>query len=158
MIVAELYQRIVPREFHIKSSWLKKVLRAIEKRLKLRGTHTLSIAFVDHATMRRLNRTYRNKDKVTDILSFITAPPLRERGGRGELRRNSCDLGELILAWPYVKNQAHDLGKSLNEEIAFLLVHGVLHLRGYDHEKKSDAARMFPLQEKIYADFLAVNH
>lgn len=143
MIKVEVNQTLLPRQAQVLHVWLARLLRMIAAALRLRGTHTLSVAFVNHRTMQRLNRTYRNKDRVTDILSFAEV---------GE--RNS--LGELILAWPYVRDQAKKNKKSLTEELALLLIHGVLHLRGYDHETKKDAAKMEPLQNRILKDFLKI--
>ncbi|MBI4133399.1 rRNA maturation RNase YbeY [Candidatus Uhrbacteria bacterium] len=141
MIRPQINQALVPAPSRIALPWLKRLLRAIEKRLRLRGIWTLSIAFVDHRTMRRLNLTYRDRGRVTDILSFAGV-------GDGQ------SLGELVLAWPYVRDEAKRNKKSLKEELALLLIHGVLHLVGYDHETARDASKMLPLQEKILQDFL----
>lgn len=143
MIRYEINHGPVPQALRLEDGWIRRLLRVIERHLRLRGTHTLSIAFLDHPTMRRLNRTYRNKDRVTDILSFA---------GVGE----PTSLGELILAWPYVRRQAKKNKKLLTEELALLLIHGVLHLRGYDHETRPDAAKMEPLQDRILKNFLKI--
>lgn len=139
MIEYEINQELVPARLRVKEVWLKRLLRAIERHLRLRGIHTLSIAFVDAKTIRRLNRTYRGEDKTTDILSFP------EVGG-------DRALGELLLAWPYVKKQAKKQGKVLKEELALLFIHGVLHLYGHAHKTKKDAKKMFDLQDKILKD------
>lgn len=140
MIIPELNQTIVPPSARIKMPWLEPLLRLIAKELQIKGKRTLSIAFINHRTMQRLNHDYRGKNKVTDILSFaeVGAPD---------------SLGELLLAWPYVKNQAKEEGKTLKEEYALLITHGILHLLGHDHEIKKDAKKMFFLQEKILRKF-----
>lgn len=103
----------------------------------------VSVAFVSDAVMRRLNRTYRRRDAVTDVLSF------------GALRLPSEDFlelaptGELIIAPREAARRAKKQNISLKEEVTLLLVHGSLHLAGYDHERPEDAAVMFPLQKKI---------
>lgn len=152
MIRYEINQERVPKVLRLEDIWLRRLLRTIERHLRLRGTHMLSVAFVDHATMRRLNRTYRNKNRVTDILSFQLPRSLH---GRGQ-REGDKSLGELILAWPFVRDQAKKNKKTLQEELALLLIHGVLHLRGYDHETKKDAAKMLPFQDRILRNFLKV--
>lgn len=86
--------------------------------------------------MRTLNRIYRNKDRATDILSFA------EIGG-------PKSMGELIMAWPYVQKQAKQKKVTLMQEVALLVVHGALHLKGFDHETKADAKKMFLLQDQI---------
>ncbi len=79
--------------------------------------------------MRRLNKQWRGNDRVTDVLSF--------------------ESGEILINYDQAKRQAIELKHSTRDEVIFLLVHGVLHVYGYDHEKPSDAKKMFPLQTKI---------
>lgn len=141
MINYEINQEKLPDSARLAHAWLRCLLRTIERHLRLPGTHTFSIAFVDNATMRRLNCTYRDKDRVTDILSFARV------GEPGS-------LGELILAWPFVRAQAKKQGKTLEQELALLLIHGVLHLCGHDHETKKEAAKMLSLQGIILRQFL----
>jgi len=84
--------------------------------------------------MRTLNRRYRKKDRTTDVLAFA----MREAA-------NPCPtlLGDVVISIPTAVKQAKAAGRSLDEELAVLLVHGVLHLCGYDHERgKREALRM----------------
>lgn len=104
-----------------------------------RRGYPLSIAFVSDREMRRLNKQWRGKDAVTDVLSF-------ELEGQG-LR--SKKQGEILLSYTQAKRQAAERGHSTRDEVVFLLVHGILHVFGYDHERPTDAKRMFPLQTKI---------
>ena len=85
--------------------------------------------------MRQLNHAWRGKDRVTDVLSFGL-----EQGGL---------KGELILSYEQAKKQASEMKHPVADEVGFLLVHGILHLWGYDHENSQDATRMFTLQKKI---------
>jgi probable rRNA maturation factor len=71
---------------------------------------------------RSLNRTFRNRDRATNVLTFAT--------------------GDIVLCHPVIRREARAQGKSVAAHYAHLVVHGCLHLRGYDHEKKRDAARM----------------
>ncbi len=148
MINYEINQKIVPLRFQVKDVWVRRLMKAIEKSLCLRKKYVVSIAFVDVRTMRRLNRNYRGKDKVTDVLSFGNNEKLNDFAMPACCGKEEY-LGELILAWPYVRNQAKDEGKTLEEELAFLIIHGMLHLRGYDHVAKSEARKMFKLQDHI---------
>lgn len=94
----------------------------------------LSVELVGDGRMRRLNRLYRGKDRTTDVLAFAM------REAWSPCRRL---LGDVVISVPTAMRQAKEAGRSLNEEIAALLVHGVLHLCGYDHEKSErEAARM----------------
>ena len=112
-----------------------RTFRACEKVLRFKKPLTISIAFVSPSQMKKLNNTWRGKDKITDVLSF------------GNVKKG--DDGEIILSYEQAKRQAKEMGHSVQDEIVFLLVHGVLHLFGYDHMKPADAKKMFPLQTKI---------
>jgi probable rRNA maturation factor len=94
--------------------------------------------------MRTLNRTFRGVDRTTDVLSFASAPdPARPP------RRLSSDsfLGDLSISVPTARRQARQQGHSTAREVQILLVHGLLHLLGYDHER--DDGRMFRLQAHL---------
>ena len=82
----------------------------------------LTLRIVGAAEGRRLNRLYRKKDRATNVLTFAT--------------------GDIVLCHPVIRREARAQGKSLAAHYAHLVVHGCLHLRGYDHEKKRDAERM----------------
>lgn len=88
--------------------------------------------------MRALNRTWRGKDAVTDVLSFAL--------DQGPFK------GEIVLCYQQAARQAKETGHPVRDELSVLVVHGVLHLWGYDHERPADARRMFPLQEQILKD------
>jgi probable rRNA maturation factor len=103
--------------------------------LKLKGTPVVSVAFVGEREMSRLNKQYRGKDKVTDVLSFGAQKP--------------DGSGEILICYEQAKRQAKELRHTTRDEVVFLLVHGLLHLSGLDHETPADAKQMFPLQEKL---------
>jgi probable rRNA maturation factor len=114
---------------------LQKVLNACTKALGVKKETQISIGFVSKAQMRTLNKVWRKKDRVTDVLSFeLDQDPLK---------------GEIVLCYDQAVIQAREMGHSTRDELCFLIVHGVLHLWGFDHEKSTDAKKMFPLQEKI---------
>ncbi len=135
MIQAELNQQRLRGGQRLPRVVLNRVLRVVSKELGVRGSVFVSIAFVDKKTMKSLNKTYRGKDTVTDVLSFTLNSPQM--------------LGELILSYDQAKLQAGEQKHSVRDELSFLIVHGLLHLHGYDHEKPADAHLMFPLQERI---------
>lgn len=94
----------------------------------------LSLELVGDGRMRRLNQIYRGNNRTTDVLAFAM------REAPSPCRRL---LGDIVISVPTAMRQAKEAGRSLNEELASLLVHGVLHLCGYDHEKsKREALRM----------------
>ena len=101
----------------------------------------LSVELIGDRRMRRLNRVYRKKDRTTDVLAFA----MRES-------ENPCQtlLGDVVISVPTALRQAREAGRPLDEEIAALLVHGVLHLCGYDHERsEQEAARMHRRERSI---------
>lgn len=104
---------------------------------------TISIHLVGEKKIRELNKKHRKQDKVTDVLSF----PLCEIDEMGDERY--CEMGDVFLCVSRIKKQAREYGVCLEEEFCRILTHGVLHLLGFDHQKKKEANKMFKLQEKI---------
>jgi probable rRNA maturation factor len=82
----------------------------------------LTLRVVGESEGRALNKTFRGKDRATNVLTF--------------------DTGDIVLCHPVIRREARAQGKTVAAHYAHLVVHGCLHLRGYDHEKKRDAARM----------------
>lgn len=99
----------------------------------------LSLLLVGDSRMRRLNRRYRGRDATTDVLAFS----LQESGGPA-----SSLLGDVVISLPQAARQAKAGGRSLDEELAALLIHGVLHLVGYDHERGEREARRMHRKER----------
>lgn len=114
------------------------------------GPGEITVRFVDEEEGQALNKTWRGKDYATNVLSFPyeTEPVL---------------LGDLVLCWPVVVREADEQGKSLEAHCAHLIVHGVLHLCGHDHEDDVEAQEMEQLEVCIlghlgYADPYAGEH
>lgn len=103
----------------------------------------LSILFLGDRAMRVLNRDFRGKDKPTDVLSFSQL--------EGENGIPSPTLGDLVISVDTTKRQAKEYGVTYERELLRLMVHGILHLHGYDHEgvSKAEAQRMRRREEKI---------
>jgi probable rRNA maturation factor len=98
----------------------------------------LVVVFLDTADARKLNRQFRQRNYATDVLSF--APT------------DGTQLGELVICPQVVRRQALEHGWSFQIELSYMVLHGVLHLLGYDHEGSArQARRMFALQDKIFA-------
>lgn len=118
-------------------------------RLDLQDTASeLSLVFTDDAEIRRLNAQWRNRDKATNVLSF-PAFPVRAGEKPGPM------LGDIILARETIEQEADRQGKPLAHHLSHLIVHGLLHLLGYDHENDSDAEIMETLEREI-VDTLAI--
>lgn len=99
----------------------------------------LSLELIGDGRMRRLNREYRKKDRTTDVLAFPIREAVMPRGASPPTQM----LGDVVISLPTAFRQAKEAGRSIDNELAMLLVHGVLHLCGYDHEcSPREAARM----------------
>ena len=125
------------------------VRRAVGQALKYERvpfSAELSVTFVDNADIKKLNAEYRNIDRETDVLSF----PLYESGEIAMSDGKRAALGDIVISLEKAVAQAKEYGHSLEREVAFLTVHSVLHLLGYDHETgEEDEREMFALQEEI---------
>jgi probable rRNA maturation factor len=135
-----VYLRNATRKHRIGTRRVARSLRALLAAIG-RPDATISLSFVGDAAMRRLNREHRGKDRTTDVLSFPLydpfAVPKRAAPGDPELM-----LGDIIISVDAAARQAADYDATLDAEIERLLVHGVLHLLGHDHEETNERRRM----------------
>ena len=99
----------------------------------------LSLEIVGDDRMRRLNRAYRQRNNTTDVLAFAT----REGPGPPSLL-----LGDVVISLPQAIRQAHEHEVPVDRELVSLLIHGILHLCGYDHERGEDEARRMARRER----------
>ena len=99
----------------------------------------LSISFVDEEEIQAINRDYRDKDKVTDVISFSLEEDEPEIEGLDMPRV----LGDIIICLEVAKEQAESYNHSLSRELGFLALHGFLHLLGYDHMTEEDEKKCF---------------
>jgi len=110
-----------------------------------RRKFSVSVVFMSDAAIKQLNHEYRDKDKATNVLSF----PLIEDFFDLPKFEDTLELGDIILAFSTIKREAKEQEKSLRDHVAHLLVHGLLHLFGYDHMTKKDAQEMEALEIDI---------
>lgn len=135
----EILRRPVRKKYSARR--LKKIAAAVLDIVGAREAE-LSVAFIGDREMRRLNARYRGKDYATDVLSF---PAEANWPGGARL------LGDVIISVNKAASQAKERGRSLDQELATLLIHGIVHLLGYDHERSTkEAKRMKRLENKIY--------
>ena len=120
------------------------------KHLSLNFDPYLSVTIVDNDYIHEINKTYRHIDRPTDVISFAF---LDDNPKRDELFQSGqmVVLGEIYISFEKAQEQAVNYGHSLERELKFLFVHGLLHLLGYDHMVKSDEEIMFRLQDEILA-------
>lgn len=118
--------------------WLERLASALAKKeLPDAGSLSLGVRFASDRELRRVNRGFRGKDKATDVLSFP--------GGPGE--DGSHHLGDILISVPTARRQAEERGHSAEREIKVLLLHGLLHCLGYDHE--TDQGEMERLERRL---------
>ena len=122
--------------------------------------YQLGVVIADDDTVRRLNNQHRGVDQVTDVLSFSTISqgcwegdwePTSKPTGKGLFLlppHEPQPLGEVIISYPQVERQARASGEQIEQELALLLVHGVLHLLGYDHAEPKEETAMKALEQK----------
>lgn len=111
------------------------------------GRGEVSVAMVSDRRMRSLNRQFRGKDAVTDVLSFSEkGPGIFSDAGRGK-RSPAPFLGDIVIASGIARRQAKEAGHAVRTEVRVLALHGLLHLLGYDHE--SDNGRMRRVEARL---------
>jgi len=129
----------------IAKEWLKRVVLAAFKVEGIEGAVEVGLVITDDETVQQLNKTYRDVDEPTDVLAFQMMASDENQGS--DLAFVSppdglCRLGEVIISYPQALKQAQERGDRVTQELALLIVHGVLHLLGYDHEYPEDEQRM----------------
>lgn len=133
----------VPRRFL--TGWVTAVLKSLLKAKELsakqkaflKGDVELTLVFVSNPKMKKINSEFRGRNYATDVLSFAAG-----WGSSG---------GELVIAPDVIRKQAQEHGLGVNEELGYMVLHGILHLLGFDHETSArDEERMFALQDRIF--------
>lgn len=129
---------------------LRNILYSTCKAEGIQHEGELSVVIVHNEQIKQLNNDYRHKNEATDVLSF----PLLER--EDILQHNGSyplALGDIVISVEKAKEQAKDYGHSFERELAFLAVHGLLHLLGYTHDTEENEQLMFTKQEAILKEF-----
>lgn len=143
-------------EFKIKKIFLQavaeKALKNLPKLARISKKIEMDLVIIGEKRMKTLNRIWRGKNKATDVLSFGEQKK-KTKNQKFKFITPKGDiihLGQIFICYPVMARQSRRYGCSLQEEIARLLVHGILHLAGYDHEKSAkEEKKMMELQEKI---------
>jgi len=120
-------------------------LDALEKIAEALSTREVELIITDDTTMRELNAEYRDKDSITDVLSFPMEAPFTEQSIFG------MPLGSIIIAESFVKAKASEYGHTIQDELSLLFIHGMLHLLGFDHE--NDDGEMRAREKELIEQF-----
>ena len=128
---------------------LEEIPKLLEFALKKQNINNaiFNIIIVDENTIHEINRTYRGKDSVTDVISFAL------EDDKTFIKTDYRILGDIYICLNKAKSQAREYGHSLLRELSFLTIHGLLHLLGYDHMEKEEEKVMFDLQEMILDEY-----
>ncbi|HEV2619284.1 MAG TPA: rRNA maturation RNase YbeY [Acidobacteriaceae bacterium] len=145
MITVEPPRGMDCRKLGLSASGLGRFLRAAQRAAGLEGE--VEVLLTGDATLRRLNRTFRGKNKATDVLSFPAGPTTVFFGEPD----GPVLAGDLAISLETAARQAAEFGHALRDEVRVLLLHGVLHLAGFDHEADAGemAAREAELRKKL---------
>ena len=134
----------------VKDEWyeqIEKLLNFAKQQEEISEDAELSITFVDKSEIQEINKMYRDKDKVTDVISFA----LEE--DEPDIDMSEFDiprvLGDIIICTVVAQEQSESYGHSFERELGFLALHGFLHLLGYDHMNEEDEKEMFGRQDAI---------
>ncbi|AYU55359.1 rRNA maturation RNase YbeY [Staphylococcus debuckii] len=136
----------------VKDEWYKqidKLLTFAKSEEQIEEDAELSVTFVDKDEIQQINRDYRDKDKVTDVISFALEEDEPEIEGLDMPRV----LGDIVICADVAKEQAEQYGHSFERELGFLALHGFLHLLGYDHMNEEDEKEMFGRQKTILDNY-----
>lgn len=152
-IPGQLISIIIRRRlcFPYKRPWLKSIITAVLSAENIAGPIEINCLITDDENIREFNRRYRGIDEPTDVLSFALAecssgaaavdfPPVPGASGK---------FGDIIISYQRAAAQAVELGHSVTAELTLLLVHGTLHLLGYDHKTENEARSMEKREKAI---------
>jgi probable rRNA maturation factor len=127
------------KRLRLSAVWIRRLITDVlilaESDIGIQAVCELNVVFTDDERIRVINREYRNKDKATDVLSFPQFQASEIRGVRKVAGVTGPYLGDLVISTDTTRRQADRFGVSVKEELVRLVVHGILHLCGYDHEK-----------------------
>ncbi|MDO8264920.1 MAG: rRNA maturation RNase YbeY [Candidatus Parcubacteria bacterium] len=130
-------------EGKISSKFLKKIIEFVLKGEKKKGD--ISLAIVDSSRIKELNKQYRKKNKATDVLSFLAKNQLDDKFNAGENY-----LGEIVICPEYIKEKNKEAGLVFKKGLTRALIHSVLHLLEYDHEKSKSKRSKMEERERFF--------
>lgn len=134
----------IPDQFQdaLDEQWTREVVRYVLDEEDVPSQYDLTVVFTDTDEVQRLNRDYRGVDSPTDVIAFYM---LQNRAPDPSFPLPPDDtayLGDVVVCYPVAVEQAGEEGHPVSHELALLIIHGVLHLLGYDHEQPDEEARM----------------
>lgn len=134
----------IPDRFRdlVDEEWTREVVRCVLDAEEVTPRYDLSVIFADSEEVRRLNRDYRNVDSATDVIAFYMLQNGAPDPSFPLPPDDTAYLGDVVVCYPVAVEQAAEQGHSVERELALLIIHGVLHVLGYDHEEPGEQVRM----------------
>ena len=126
----------------VDEGWARRIAQTVLKAEEVAPPYEVSLVFTDSETVRRLNRDYRGVDEPTDVLAFCMLSQNEADSSFALPPDGVTRLGEVIISYPQAVEQASEQGHSSERELALLIIHGILHLLGYDHEEAEEESKM----------------
>ena len=138
----------------LKEDWLRQVVESSLGAGSVGAEVELGVLITDDESVRELNRRYRGVDRTTDVLSFALAEEGSEVDSPGFVNPPDglLHLGEVIVSYPQAARQAEENNRTIEQEMALLVVHGTLHLLGYEHDEPVREKEMRSLEERILSE------
>jgi probable rRNA maturation factor len=133
----------------VDEDWAKRIAQTVLKAEEVAPPYEVSLVFTDSETVRRLNRDYRGVDEPTDVLAFYMLSQNEADSSFALPPDGVTRLGEVIISYPQAVEQASEQGHSSERELALLIIHGILHLLGYDHEEVEEESKMRERERKL---------
>ena len=132
----------------MRAAWLRAIARRALAAEGVGGPAQVGVVIADDETVRELNQRFLGLDEPTDVLSFALAAADEAPFA---LPPEEASLGEVVIAYPTAVRQAKEAGRTIEAEVAHLLVHGLLHLLGYDHQRPQEEVAMRRQEKEILA-------
>jgi probable rRNA maturation factor len=135
----------------LKESWLQGIAARTIEAEGVPSPSEIGLLITDSKTIQKLNMTYRGENKPTDVLAFHMLPSTNQEPETQFVGAPDgiYHLGEVVISYPQAIEQAQEQGHSVEQELALLIVHGVLHLLGYDHELPEEEQKMKVRENEI---------
>jgi probable rRNA maturation factor len=136
-------------EAGVEPSWLEEVAQRVLAAEKANAKTEVGIVVTGQEMVQQLNRNYRGQDEPTDVLAFSTREEADGMPSFILAPDGLSHLGEVIISYPQAQTQAEEHGHSLKRELTILLIHGLLHLLGYEHEEKEPRSKMQTREKEL---------
>ena len=133
----------------VDQGWVRRIAQTVLGSEGVVPPYEVSLVFTDSDTVQKLNRDYRGVDETTDVLAFCMLPQKEADSSFALPPDGVTRPGEVITSYPQAVEQAKEQGHSTERELALLVIHGILHLLGYDHKEPEEEAKMRTREKEL---------